>query len=291
MYLLKGLNNQPLSCVCFRVRFQENIQFQYSEPLYHLLRCAWQFQASRCDRITACVRVCVRVWGRHTTGAISLGVGLGHVCRIPEHRSPKKWLLGSLLSRRPACGPRLRWRDLVRDSGRRKTRDSWYPMAQVRPQWRQFYTAQCNEKPPKDIGCEVCGRSFRRQADCNRHKCSAKRARPVRLQAGICSRCGRLFKSAGGIAVHKCSIGQAASNLFLSTSESASVVVPRQSGLSCCSGHCSRCGQCCNSKRGFFQLHQCAEANSRSTASNRSSFQFACGICSRCFRRPGGVII
>ena len=28
---------------------------------------------------------------------------LGHVCRILEHRSPRKWLFGSILSQRPAC--------------------------------------------------------------------------------------------------------------------------------------------------------------------------------------------
>ena len=124
---------------------------------------------------------------------------LGHVCQMPEHRSKRKWLFGSLLSRRPACGPRLRWRDL----GRRNVRDNaCYPINQVQPEWRQFYTAQCDDaKPPKHINCEICGRSFRQQANCNRHKCSAERALPVRFQAGSrqCSRCGRWFKSAGGI--------------------------------------------------------------------------------------------
>ena len=54
-----------------------------------------------------------------------------------------------------------------------------------------------------------------------------------------------------GIAVYKCSMGQATSESSLSSSEPASVVVPRQSGLSCCSAHCSRCGRWCKSKRGF----------------------------------------
>ena len=90
--------------------------------------------------------------------------------------------------------------------------------------------------------------------------------------------------SPGGIAVHKCGMGQAASESSLSSFEPASVVVPRQSGLSCCSAHCSRCGRCCKSKRGF-QLHQCAEAPLHPTASDRSSFQFVCGVCSRYFRR------
>ena len=88
---------------------------------------------------------------------------------------------------------------------------------------------------------------------CVCHKCSAERALPVRLQAGSrqCSRCERRFRSAGGgggIAVHKCSMGEATSESSLSSSEPASVVVPRQSRLSCCSAHCSRCGRCCKSK-------------------------------------------
>ena len=89
-------------------------------------------------------------------------------------------------------------------------------------------------------------------------KCLAERALPVRLQAGSrqCSRCGRRFRSAGSggggvIAVHKCSMGQATSEYSLSSFEPASVAVPHQSGLSCCSAHCPRCGRCCKSKRGF----------------------------------------
>ena len=153
-------------------------------------------------------------------------------------------------------------------------------------------TVDSLDKPHKHIDCEICGCSFRRKADCNRHTCSAERALLVRLQAGSrqCSRCGRWFRSAGGIAVRKCSMamGQAASESSLSSSEPASVVVPRKSGLSCCSAHCSGCGRCCKSKRGF-QLHRCAEAPSRPTASDRSSFQFVCGVRSRCFRRAGDL--
>ena len=127
---------------------------------------------------------------------------VGHVCRMPEHRFPRKWLFGSLLSRRPAYGQRLRWRNLARrDLGRRNlTYSSWYPINQVRQEWRTFYTAQCDdERPPKQIDFEICGRSFRRQPDCNRQKCSAERALPVRLQAGSrqCVRCGRWFSNAG----------------------------------------------------------------------------------------------
>ena len=210
----------------------------------------------------------------------------GHVCRMPEHRFPRKWLLGSFLSRRPAYRPRLRWRNLARrDLGRRNVRySSWYPITQVRQEWRQFYTAQCDdEKPPKDFDCEICGRYFRRQADCNHQKCSAGHALPVRLQAGS-RQCSKMVQQRWGIAVHNCSTGQATFKYSLSSSEPASLVVPCQSKLSCCSAHCSRCGRCCKSKRGF-QLHRCAEAPSRPPAKSRSNFQFVCGLCSRCFRR------
>ena len=73
---------------------------------------------------------------------------LSHVCQMPEHRSPRILLFGCLLSRRTACGPRLRLRDLARrDLGRHNVRgNSWYLMTQVRPEWRQFYTAQCDDE-------------------------------------------------------------------------------------------------------------------------------------------------
>ena len=36
-------------------------------------------------------------------------------------------------------------------------------------------------------------------------------------------------------------------------------------------------------------LHRCAEAPSRPTASDRSSFQFVCEVCSCCFHRAGDI--
>ena len=39
---------------------------------------------------------------------------LGHIVRIPDHRLPKSMLFGWLPQSRPRCGPRKRWRDIVR---------------------------------------------------------------------------------------------------------------------------------------------------------------------------------
>ena len=163
----------------------------------------------------------------------------------------------------------------------------WLKLGQA--EWRQFYAAQCDdEKPPKDIACDVWGRSFCRQVDCNRHKCSAEYDLSVGLQARSlqCSRCGRWFKSAGDshwlAFISAVWDRQHRTDSSLSSSELVPVVVPGQSGLSCCSTHCSRCGRCCKSKQGF-QLHRCAKAASRPTAGDCSSFQFMCGICCTTF--------
>ena len=39
---------------------------------------------------------------------------LGHTARMPDHRLPKSMLFGWLPQPRPRCGPRKRWRDVVR---------------------------------------------------------------------------------------------------------------------------------------------------------------------------------
>ena len=39
---------------------------------------------------------------------------LGHVARMPDHRIPKSVLFGWLPHVRPCCGPRRRWKDVVR---------------------------------------------------------------------------------------------------------------------------------------------------------------------------------
>ena len=61
---------------------------------------------------------------------------LGHVARMPDHRIPKSVLFGWLPHVRPRCGPRRRWKDVVRrdlkdinveesESEARRSRGGW----------------------------------------------------------------------------------------------------------------------------------------------------------------------
>lgn len=134
---------------------------------------------------------------------------LGHVARMPDDRLPKQVLFSRLPETRPACGPRLRWKDVVKaDLQALGIYGSWYALAQDRPQWR---TASCSlpeTRPDLSTSCVCveCGRLFRRSGDMARHKCRAERSRPIPEQRGSrqCRRCFRWFRSQGGFAVHNC---------------------------------------------------------------------------------------
>ena len=58
----------------------------------------------------------------------------------------------------------------------------------------------------RDVVCEVCSRSFRREGDKKGHKCVTEREKPVSEQRGAaqCLQCMKWFKSRGGLALHKC---------------------------------------------------------------------------------------
>ena len=58
----------------------------------------------------------------------------------------------------------------------------------------------------RQVQCDVCRRSFRRESDKARHKCKSEREKPVSEQRGSvqCQRCKRWFRSKGGLAVHRC---------------------------------------------------------------------------------------
>ena len=49
----------------------------------------------------------------------------------------------------------------------------------------------------REVVCEVCSRTFRRESDCKRHKCIAERRKPVSEQHGSvqCQMCRRWFRS------------------------------------------------------------------------------------------------
>ena len=96
-----------------------------------------------------------------------------------------------------------RWRDLVkRDmkaAGIFEAR--WYDDALHRGQWYAAYNLGLSDYPqiqqqwtsrlPRDMGCDECGRFFRKECDKSRHKCAAERQRPVCEQRGAvqCSVC------------------------------------------------------------------------------------------------------
>ena len=144
---------------------------------------------------------------------------LGHVARMQDHRLPKSALFGWLPQPRPRCGPRKRWRDVVRKDLKdiEVEESEWYEEARKsRAGWRALYRAgleSCRETQGtqasvvvRDVVCEVCSRSFSREGDKKRHKCLNERQKPVSEQRGAvqCLRCVRWFKSRGGLTLHKC---------------------------------------------------------------------------------------
>ena len=207
---------------------------------------------------------------------------LGHVARMPDNRIPKQVLFGSFLPRRPAHGPRRRWKDCaVRDLRARGVEASWYDVAcESRAEWRSTYQEPDNvPEPPPRVVCTVCGRDFARKGDMARHRCLEERARPVSEQRGAsqCGRCGRWLRSRGGLVRHVCA----------STVDAA--VPPGTTGASapaegCCAAHCDRCGRCFRGVRGRGR-HRCSRVAHRPTAAERSAFQHVC-ICGKRMRLP-----
>ena len=145
---------------------------------------------------------------------------LGHLARMPDHRLPKVILFSWLPQPRPWCGPRKRWRDVVRKvlKSVEVGEDEWYEEAtRSITGWRVLYRVgleSCWEMRRaqaqasvvvRDVVCMVCSRSFRRESDKKRHKCVAERQRAVCEQSGAaqCFQCQRWFRSRGGLAVHR----------------------------------------------------------------------------------------
>ena len=145
---------------------------------------------------------------------------LGHLARMKNTRLPKKSLFGWLCQPRPQSGPKRRWRDVIRRDLRdiNISESEWYDEAtSSRAGWRalcglgledrrkQITTASCMPAA-REVRCEVCNRTFRRESDLKRHKCSSERRKPVWKQKGAaqCTVCSRWFKSKGGMAVHRC---------------------------------------------------------------------------------------
>ncbi len=212
---------------------------------------------------------------------------LGHIRRMEDSRLPKAILFSWLPASRPACGPRKRWRDVVRDDLKALNMyDRWYDQAMDRSEWihsisdaiadrRTSQPRQC-----KTFCCDTCLRSFKRVGDLTRHKCTAERQKPVCQQVGAvqCLQCDRWFASRGGLAVHRCEQGQC-------DPPGVTHPTPRSAdrNLTCCSFHCSHCRRCFKSGSGF-QRHNCNRQIKR--AVDLSSLNIRCPSCPRKFRRP-----
>ena len=205
---------------------------------------------------------------------------LDHLCRMEEERTPRQLLFGALLPTRPACGPRKRWRDAVGGDVRCLDlgNEEWFDLAQECSEWRGAYSsiASSGPRPQPRTPCAVCGRSLSKSGMARR-KCKEERSKPIADQIGNrkCPSCKRWFRSAGGLGVHKCrpdddcSTGTVADPSLSAPNSVASLSAPNsvaavpvpartQLTLPCCQAHCSACGRCCRSKRGF-QLHSCAK--------------------------------
>ena len=146
---------------------------------------------------------------------------LGHLARMPEHRVPKSVLFGWLPQPRPRCGPRKRWRDVVKKDLNviEVEEDEWYAEAtRSRAGWKTMCglgLQRCGETQAqaveracavREVECSVCSRKFRKESDKKRHKCLEERSKPVCEQRGAiqCANCRRWFRSRGGLAVHRC---------------------------------------------------------------------------------------
>ena len=147
---------------------------------------------------------------------------LGHLARMPEYRTPKTALFSWLPQSRPRCGPRRRWRDVIRSDLKtlEVTEHEWCTKANSRSEWRTLcHSVQdtpntapqpgATAQPPttqRGVVCEACHRHFRRESDRKRHKCVDERQKPVQEQRGAvqCSVCSRWLRSKGGLAVHRC---------------------------------------------------------------------------------------
>ena len=93
---------------------------------------------------------------------------------------------------------------------------SWYDDTLHRGQWYAAYNLELSDyqkfqqqwtsRLPRDVGCDECGRFFRRDYDKSRHKCAEERQWPVCEQryAVQCSVCERWFRKIGGLTVHYC---------------------------------------------------------------------------------------
>ena len=220
---------------------------------------------------------------------------LGHLARMPDHRMPKITLFGWMPQPRPCCGPKRRWRDVLKKDMKdvRIEAEEWYELAQDRREWYRVYSEGAREqleqhrkKDPgvKTVECDVCGRLFRREADKARHKCRDERAKPVDEQRGSvkCGVCGRWFRSKGGLAVHRCST----SNQEGESADDAQTSTRRQGG-----DQAVECSVCDRKFRqpGDLKRHKCRGEREKPIQEQRGAVQ--CGKCGRWLKSRGGLAV
>ena len=163
-----------------------------------------------------------RRWGNDETASMMVTgrrlQWLGHIARMPDHRIPKALFFGWLSQPRPRSGPRKRWRDVIRADLKviNVNEDDWYRKALTsRSEWKYLcreglrtYNAPSVElaAAARNVICEVCHRTFSRECDKKRHKCTAERLKPVSQQKGAvqCINCNKWHRSKGGLSVHVC---------------------------------------------------------------------------------------
>ena len=108
---------------------------------------------------------------------------LGHLARMPTHRTPQKCLFGWLPQSRPQGGPKKRWRDVIKADLKdlNLPEANWFKSACAsRAEWRATYREVLMEaadtphsfrapQPSLPVFCQVCGRRFRRQEETQVH--------------------------------------------------------------------------------------------------------------------------
>ena len=203
---------------------------------------------------------------------------------------PKQLLFGWLPETRPAHGPRLRWKDRVRDELKLLgiSLKEWYQAAQHRQEWRMAYQAEAAatlSQAPR-VTCDVCRRSFS-NSGFKRHKCTADHELPVQDQPGAkqCVAYKRWLRSAGGLAVHMCTptlSSLSATELLVDSADRMPAV-----GTLCCHHHCSQCNRCFKSAAGF-RRHNC-QRGTRRKVGERKDLPFHCTQCDRRFARAADM--
>ena len=213
---------------------------------------------------------------------------LGHVARMPNYRIPKITLFSWLPQPRPRCGPKRRWRDVVKKDLQVANikLTTWYDEAQHRREWLEAYNKgaenfqiqqQRNRQLTlKEIECTECRRFFRRESDKARHKCVAEREKCVSEQMGAvqCQKCKRWLRSRGGLTVHRCTV------------ENQDTPAPSQPSTQ--STTCALCrrefGRPSDKKR-----HKCRAEREKPIEDQQGAVR--CSRCQRWFKSRGGLAV